>query len=112
MRPTLQTRTGIGVLSSIIMFLHSFITMKCVYIVLFCFVLFFYCKRSAIILKRRFPQGYVISLCGVVVRYTCVESKVPGASPTQYLLFFLSFFLSAFFPVFFCVVVFFKCIPK
>ena len=37
-----------------------------------------------------------------------MESKVPGASPTQYLLFFLSFFLSAFFPVFFCVVVFYN----
>ena len=53
-----------------------------------------------------------MSFSGVVVRYSCVESKVPGSSPTQYLLFFLSFFLSVFFPVFFCVVVFYKCIPK
>ena len=29
-----------------------------------------------------------------------MESKVPGASPTQYLLFFLSFFLSFFLPFF------------
>lgn len=32
---------------------------------------------------RAFPQGYVISLGGVVVQYRRVEPKVPGSSPTQ-----------------------------
>ena len=45
---------------------------------------------------------YVLSLCGVVVRYSRVETKVPGSSPTE--LFFATFF---FFP-FLCVVVFYK----
>ena len=38
-----------------------------------------------------FPHGYVISLCGVVVRCRRVDYKVPGSSPTQFF-FFLSFF--------------------
>ena len=42
-------------------------------------------------------HGYVISLGGVVVRCSCVDHKVPGASPTE---FFFSFFL--FFPFFCC----------
>ena len=90
------------------MFFHSFIAMECVY-------LFFtvnssvnaarsslngVCRRKfhekGIKLKA-FPQGYVISLCGVVVRYNRVEPRVPGQSFTQYVIFF--------FPVF-CVVVF------
>ena len=39
---------------------------------------------------KTFPHGYVISLCGVVVRCSRVDHKVPGSSPTQ---FFFSFFL-------------------
>ena len=41
---------------------------------------------------KTFPQGYVTSLCGVVVRCSRVEPKVPSLSPVQYLIFF-SFFL-------------------
>ena len=37
-------------------------------------------------------SDYVISHCGVVVRCSCVESKVPGSSPTELFLFLLSFF--------------------
>ena len=37
-----------------------------------------------------FPHGYVISLCGVVVRCSHVDYKVPGSSPTQF--FFFPFF--------------------
>ena len=39
---------------------------------------------------KTFPQSYVISLCGVVVRCSHVEPKVPGSSFTQL---FFSFFL-------------------
>ena len=43
------------------------------------------CQRKfhtkAIKLKT-FPQGYVISVCGVVVSCSLVELKVPGSSPT------------------------------
>ena len=56
--------------------------------------------------NKTFPIPYVISLCGVVVRCSRVESKVPGSSPTE--LFIPS---SLFFP-FFCVVVFYKYIAK
>ena len=56
--------------------------------------------------RNTFSEDYVISLRGVVVRCSRVESKVPGSSPTE--LFIPSFF---FFPVF-CVVVFYKYIAK
>ena len=32
---------------------------------------------------KTFPQGYVISLCGVVVQYRRVEPEVPSSTPTQ-----------------------------
>ena len=56
--------------------------------------------------KKTFPKDYVISLCGVWVKCSRVESKVLGSNPTE--LFIPSFF---FFPVF-CVVVFYKYIAK
>ena len=46
---------------------------------------------------KTFPQSYVISLCGVVVRCSHVGPKVPGSSFTQL---FFSFFLSS--PLFLC----------
>ena len=49
---------------------------------------------------------YVISLCGVVVRYSSDKPKVQGSSPTECILPF-SFFFSRF-----CVVVFYKYIRK
>ena len=45
---------------------------------------------------KTFPKCYVISLCGVVVRYSRVERKVLGSSPTQYLSFFFPFFVLLF----------------
>ena len=87
--PTLQTRTCIGVLKSIIMFFHSFIALE------YPFTLFF----SLLIARRKFhgkgikwktfPEDYVFSLCGVVVRCSRVESKV-RVLPNY--LFLLSFF--------------------
>ena len=97
------------------MFFHSFIAMEYV------FALFFFTVNSSVnaagsscqrkfhtkaIKLKTFPQGYVISLCGIVVSCSLVELKVPGSSPTQL---FFSFFL--FFPLF-CVVIFYKYIPK
>ena len=66
-----------------------------------------------------FPQGYIqcnqpfVGYCslGVVIRYSRSELKVPGLSPTQYLIVF-SFFISFFFFPVFCVGVFYKYIPK
>ena len=96
------------------MFFHSFIFMECVYIVFIVNSSVINAARSSLngvcqrkfdgkgIKLKTFPQDYVISLCGVVVRYSRVERKVPGSSPTQY----LSFFFLSFFPVF-CVVVFY-----
>ena len=55
---------------------------------------------------KTFPQDYVISLCGVVVRCSCVKPKVPGSSPIPLFFPFLLFF------PFFCVVVFYKYIHK
>ena len=117
------------------MFFHSFIAME------YEFTLFFFwfvtvnssvnAARSSLngvcqrkfhgkgIKLKSFPQGYVISLCGVVAlssieAFLCCReagekekgsargTKVPGSSPTQYLIF----------SVFFCVVVFYKYIPK
>ena len=43
-------------------------------------------------MEKTFTTDYVISHCGVVVRCSCVESKVPGSSPTELFLFLLSFF--------------------
>ena len=57
-------------------------------------------------LNKRLSHGYLMSLCGVVVRCSRVESMVPGSGPTEL---FFSFFL--FFSVF-CVVVFYKYIAK
>ena len=51
-----------------------------------------------------FPTDYVISLCSVVVRCSCVEPKVQSSSPTE-----LFFSLFLFFSVF-SVVVFYKYI--
>ena len=45
---------------------------------------------------KTFPHGYIISLCGVVVRCSRVDHKVPGSSPTHFFLSFLPFF-----PIFF-----------
>ena len=44
-----------------------------------------------------FRQCYVFRFCAVVIRYSRVEPKVPGLSPTQYLI----FFPSSFFPLIF-----------
>ena len=55
---------------------------------------------------KNFPLGFVISLCGVVVRYSIIKLKVPCSSFTHYLIFF-----SFFFPVF-CAAVFYKYIPE
>ena len=102
--PTLQTRTCIGVLKSIIMFFHSFIAMEYAF-TLFFLLLIARLMRLAIILptkvsRRRhqikdFSQIYVVSLCDVVVRCSRVEPMVLGSSPVT---FFFSFFL--FFPFF------------
>ena len=54
---------------------------------------------------KHFPRNYAMSLCGVVVRCSRVESKMPGSSPTE--LFNSTFFFSVF-----CVVVFYKYIAK
>ena len=59
-------------------------------------------KRNEI---KPFPENYVVSFCGVVVRCSRVEPKVQGSSPTEVLI-FLSFFSV------FCVVVFYKYIAK
>ena len=57
---------------------------------------------------KTFPDNFVISLCGVVVRCSRVKSEVPGSSPTE---FFIPAF--CFFPFFVnCVVVFYKYIAK
>ena len=50
---------------------------------------------------------YVISLCGVVVRFSRVKPMVPGSTPTDLFFFLLSFIFSVF-----CVVVFYKYIAK
>ena len=50
------------------------------------------CKRN---------KNYVISLCGVVVRCSRVESKVPGSSPTE--LFIPTFFFFPFFVLLFSI---------
>ena len=55
-----------------------------------------------------FRQCYVFRFCAVVIRYSRVEPKVPGLSPTQYLIFFSVFLFSPDF----CVLVFYKYIPK
>ena len=62
-------------------------------------------KRNKIIKSRLFLQNYVISLCGVVVRCSCVEPKVQCSNPTE-------FFIPSFFFSVFCVVVFYKYIAK
>ena len=62
--------------------------------------------EKALRFKKTFPQGYVISLCGVVVRCSRVEPNVPGSSVGN------SFFPSFFFSSVFCVLVFYKYIPK
>ena len=108
-------RRCIGVLKSIIMFFHSFIAMEYAF-TLFFLLLIARLMRLAIILPaevsrksnyiKDFSQHEVISLGGVVVRCSRVESMVPGSSPPE---FFFSFFL--FFSVF-CVVVFYKHIAK
>ena len=85
------------------MFFHSFIAMEYLF-TLFFFLLIARLMRLAIIFlaefswKRRqiktFPQGYIISLCGVlVVRCSRVKPKVPGSSLTQLI---VSFFLLLF----------------
>ena len=70
--------------------------MECIYIVFF----FFFTVNSSVnaarsslngvyrrkfcgkdIKLKTFPQAYLISLCGVVVRNSCVWPKVPGSSP-------------------------------
>ena len=33
--------------------------------------------------RKTFPLRYAISLCGVVVKNSRVESKVPGSNPTE-----------------------------
>ena len=48
-----------------------------------------------------FPNGYVISLCGVVVRCSRVEPKVHGSSPTDF--YIPSFFFFPFFVLLFSI---------
>ena len=67
------------------MFFHLFIAMECVYIVFFTVNSSVNTARPSLngICRRKFhgkgiklktfPQGYVISLCGVAVRYSRVE---------------------------------------
>ena len=50
--------------------------------------------EKALRFKKTFPQGYVISLCGVVVRCSRVEPNVPGSSVGNS--FFLPFFVFLF----------------
>ena len=50
---------------------------------------------------KTFPKDYVISLCGVVVRSSRVESKVHGSSPTE--LFIPTFFFFPFFVLLFSI---------
>ena len=73
--------------------------------------------RKGIQLKT-FPQGNIISPCGVVINkvfrlivvmYRSIKPKVQRSSPTHYLIFF-SFF--ALFCLLICVVVFYKYLPK
>ena len=92
------------------MFFHSFIAMECVYIVFFTVNSSVNTARSPLngvcrrkfhgngIKLKTFPQGYVISLCGLVVRYKRASSRrcwipVLLGNPN-----FFSFFL--FFPSF------------
>ena len=90
--PTLQTRTCIGVLKSIIMFFHSFIHSFihchaiCVYIVFL--LLIARLMRLVIIL----PAEVSFFFCGVVVRCSRAEPKVQGSSPTELFFFFFLFF--------------------
>ena len=65
------------------------------------FTLFFYCYAACRrkfhgkgIKLKTFPQSYLISLCGVVVRCSRVKPKVPGSSFTQ--LFFFPFIVLLF----------------
>ena len=68
---------------------------------------------------KTFPQGNVISPCGVVINnvfrliivvtYSSIEPKVQRSSPTQYFIFFSFFVL---FCLLICVVVFYKYLPK
>ena len=91
------------------MFFHSFIATG------YAFALFFTvnspvnvawssCPRKVHlkgIKSKTFPQGFLISLSGVVVRCSRVEPKVPGSSPTQF--FFPSFFFFPFFVLLFSI---------
>ena len=102
--PTLQTRTCIGVLKLKHNYVLSFIHYHgiCVYVVFS--LLIARLMRLAIILPaevswkrnkiKTFPENYVISVCGVVVRCSRVEPKVQGSSPT--VLYIPSFFFSRF----------------
>ena len=55
--------------------------------------------------RKTFPKDYVINLCGVVVRSSRVDSKVPSSNSTKSCI--PSFFFSVFW-----VVVFYKYIAK
>ena len=55
----------------------------------------------AIVLPAEVSPNYVISLCGVVVRCSCVEPMVPGSNPTE--LFFSSFLFFLFFVLLFSI---------
>ena len=97
------------------MFFHSFIAME------YAFALFFFsfftvnssvnvawssCRRkfhTKGIKLKNFPQGYVISLCGVVDRHR-VEPKVTSASPTQLFSSFL--FFSRFFVLLLSIIIY------
>ena len=50
---------------------------------------------------KHFSQNYVISLCGVVVRCSRIESKVPGSCPTE--LYIPNFFFFPFFVLLFSI---------
>ena len=91
---------------------HSFIVMECVYIAIH-YNSSVNAAQSSLnsiywqkfhgkgIKLKTFLQGYVISLCGVVVRYSRIKPEVLGSSQSQYLIFFSIFlFIFSFFVLF------------
>ena len=58
---------------------------------------------------KTFAQGYVISLCGVVLRLDATTPSQPDSSPIQYLIFFVFFLFSPFFEFLFSINILNNC---
>ena len=97
----MQTRTCIGALKSIIMFFHLFIAMEYAFTLFNIVFSLLIARLMRLAIISSFPRDYVISLCGVVVKCSRVESKVPRSNPTM--LFIPSFFFSPFFVLLFSI---------